>query len=221
MKGTINIDLKNERRGRIIAFIAAILAIIASLIGGFFAGRKTIDANIDTEPIYLPGDTVRIEIQVPTPVYIVKPVDTANIIEKCVKDGIYAELFPEKVRDSLVFAPTAEDTLAIVRDWAAERYYEEKILDVDTLGVATVKAKTQYNRITEMTAEIIPAVKTVPYVVPPKKYEPFIGLGATTYPSVMFEVGSFVDGKWGGALMFQKEIKTKQKAFGVAIIRKF
>lgn len=221
MKGTINIDLKEEKRSRVLKTILTLILMAAFGAGGFLTGRKTISPITVDKPIYIPGDTIKIEVPVPTPVYVTRPADTADIIAKCVRDGIYAELFPEKVRDSLIYVPTAEDTLEIVRDWATERYYEKKIFDVDTLGTATVRAKTQYNRITEMSAEVIPVVKTVTQVMPQKKYEPFVGLGATTYPSVMVQAGSFIDGKWGGALVFQKDVKDKGKSFGVAVVRKF
>lgn len=221
MKGTINIDLQEDKKSKRLKTILTVILLLVFGAGGFLTGRKTIEPIEIEKPVYIPGDTITVEVPVPTPVYVVRPADTANIIAKCVKDGIYAELFPEKVRDSLVYIPTAEDTLEIVRDWATERYYEEKIFDVDTVGTATVRAKTQYNRITEMSAEVVPVVKTVTKVLPPKKYVPFVGVGATTMPTVAVEGGMFLDEKWGGAMLYQKNVKEKGGSFGVLIVRKF
>ena len=172
-------------------------------------------------PIYVPGDTTYIDVPTPTPVYIKTPADTADIIADCVASGKYWELFPEKVRDSISYVPIAEDTLAIIRDWATARMYEEKVFDVDTLGTATVKALVQYNRLEQLSAVVVPAVKNVPYIIPPKKISPFVGAGFNSASCVSVSGGLFVNEKWGGLVTYQKDINTKTNIVGAEILYKF
>lgn len=198
------------------------ICVIAFLIAlSFFLGRKSVKLPTEQPPVYIPADTIRIEVPKPFPVEVKMPADTADIIAECAANGKYWELFPEKVRDSLVYVPTSQDTLDIIRDWAAERFYEKKIYGIDTVGTATIKAKTQYNRLSIISAEVVPVVKTVPYVLPPKKYEPFIGTGLTTASTVMAAGGIFVNGHWGGMVQYQRDFEQKKNVFGGAVVYKF
>ena len=224
-KATISIDVENtssESKEKFNWWKFGVLAflVIAAFIGGLFLGRKIIPP-ITLPPEYTPADTIKIEVPTPYPVSVKEPADTADIIAECVATGKYWELFPEKVRDSLIYMPTSQDTLDIVRDWATERMYEEKIFDVDTIGTATIKAKTQYNRLTVLSAEVVPVIKNVPYVVPPKKFEPFAGAGFNTASSLMVSGGAFVNGKWGGLLTYQRDFNVNKDIVGAQVIYKF
>lgn len=199
--------------------------ILLLLAGSFFGGRKVgIDSVGEPTPLppeYIPGDTVKIEVPTPVPVYVKSPADTADIIAECVASGRYWELFPEKVRDSIAYVPISQDTLEIIRDWATAKMYEEKVFDVDTLGTATVKATVQYNRLAMLSANVVPAVKNVPYIIPPKKISPFVGAGFNSASCVSVSGGLFVNEKWGGLITYQKDINAKTNIVGAEILYKF
>lgn len=195
---------------------------IGLLVGGIFIGRKTVKP-IPQQPIYIKGDSVKVEVPVPVPVEVVKPCDTTDVIKKCIKSGKYAELFPEKVitKDSLVYIPTSEDTLAIVRDWATERTYKEKVFDSDTLGSATVDFKVQYNRVSEFSATVVPVTKVQPYVKAERKFEPFAAGGITTQPTVTVQAGAFIHQHWGAAVMYQRDWELDKNYVGLSIFVKY
>ena len=202
-----------------VAFIALVAALVFGL--GFHIGKKSVRIPTDNPPTYTPQDTIKIEVPKPYPVSVKEPADTANIIADCVASGKYWELFPEKVRDSLIYIPTSQDTLDILADWATERTYKEKIYDVDTVGTATINAKVQYNRLTVIGAEIVPVVETVPYTVQPRKLSPFIGAGLNTSSTVMATAGAFVYDKWGAMLIYEHKFDTKDNILGGAVLYKF
>lgn len=222
---TVNIESntiteqKKPRNSKAIA-ITVIFLILSSFFGGTFLGKKMVKL-VPQDPIYINGDTVKVEVPCPTPVYVNKPCDTLNIIMDCFKNGKYAEFFPEKVRDSLIYIPTSEDTLAIIRDWATERAYEEKIMDSDTTGSATIRAITQYNRLTSLEADINPVIKEVPYIVGPDLISPFVGVGISTNSSFNVQGGLFIKDDWGGSLMYQYDWQTKQNIWGINVMYKF
>ena len=201
-----------------VAFIALVATIV--FFGGFHFGKKSVKLPTDNPPSYVPADTVKIEVPKIVPVAVKMPVDTANIISECVESGKYWELFPEKIRDSIIYIPTSQDTLDIIKDWATERIYEEKIYDNDTVGTATIKAKTQYNRLSVISAEVVPVVKTVPYSIPPKRVSPFIGGGFNTQNSLMATGGAFFNEKWGGMLVYEKNFSTNTNIVGGAVLYK-
>lgn len=212
-----------DSRKKEIMKIAARVAVILALIGiGFFAGRKTIKVPSGTpQVIYVPGDTVKVEIDKPTPVYVVKPIDTANVIANCIKSGKFKELFPTIVKDSIVYVDKT-DSSVVIRDWATERFYEEKVFDIDTVGSAIIKAKTQYNRLTWMGTTFTPVTKetTVTNLIK-KKYEPFIGFGVTTMPEIIINGGIYFDGKYGISALYEYDLNTKMKAVGMIATYKF
>ena len=200
---------------------AALIALIAIglVVGGFFLGRKTI--KIDPPGvIYVPGDTVSVDVPYPVPVEVIKPIDTMNVILACLKSGKYYELFPERVRDSIVYV-TKEDTTAIIRDWATERLYEEKMFDIDTVGTAIVRAKVQYNRLTWLNTSFVPVTKVVtqPYQI--KKYSPFVGIGLTTQPSALGQAGLFFNEKYGFSGLYMYDWELNKHIFGTSFLLKF
>lgn len=201
-------------------FGTIVFLILAFFGSGFYFGKKSVDPS-NLPPVYTPGDTVYVDKPYPEPVYVTKPADTLNIIANCVKNGKYSELFPERVIVDTLYKPTSQDTLDIVKDWATQRTYKEKIFDVDTLGTATMTATVQYNRISNISAEVVPVVKNVPYVVPPKKFSPFVGAGLTTASSVYVNGGFFVNDKWGGNVFFLAGLNGEKNAVGAGAIYKF
>ena len=103
--------------------------IIGIFILGFYLGRKTIDKpETKIEIQYLPGEVIRDTHYVDKPVISYKPVDTLGIIQQCIKDGIYSELWPTKTVTEYVEVSKA-DTTAIMNDWATKRCYTEELFN--------------------------------------------------------------------------------------------
>lgn len=178
---------------------AIIFGIIALFILGIYIGKKTTKPQIieHTEYITLPPqyDTI-------PPIIIKETVDTAKLIKQCVNDGIYQELFPEKIvylTDTITFDKT--DSTKIMQDWATKRDYEATLFDIDTLGKCNIKTTVQYNRLGNIDYTFIPIQKqtTVTEIVN-RKFLPFVGAGITTFPSVEIEAGIFIDQSYGFAL---------------------
>ena len=198
-----------------------VLMIGGLFAAGFFSGRSVVKEKVVTDIRYVPGDTIKIEYPAPDPIKIRVPADTANIIADCIKSGKYYELFPEKVRDSLVYIDKT-DTSAILRDWATVREYEQQVFDIDTVGTATIKAQTQYNRITWLGATFIPVTKEVTQTQLIKRhFSPFVGAGVTTFPSAMVQGGAFFDEKYGVTTTYQYDWKLNRHAVGVGALYKF
>ena len=214
--------LKDEKTKKKIAKTIGIIALVAGLLGtGFFTGRQTIKHKTDTVTVYLPGEPVEIKVDNPVPVYVKVPADTANIIADCIKSGKFTDLFPTITKDSIVYV-SKEDTAAVLRDWATERLYEQKVFDIDTVGTAVVKAKAQYNRITWITTTFTPVVKqTTVTTTVGKKYAPFVGAGVTTMPDVVVNAGMFFDDKYGASLMYEYNWDIKKHAVGLMATYKF
>lgn len=212
-------SLDGKKKAAIVATLAVLL-----LVTGFFVGRKTIRIEAPKpEIVYVPGDTVKIPFDnpVPTPVYIKTPADTSDIIRAAVRSGKFDDLFPTHVKDSIIYI-TKEDTSAIVWDWATERFYKEKVFDIDTLGTAFINAKTQYNRLEILGTTFVPVQKVVnTNTILMKKFSPFVGAGITTMPSYVISGGMIFDDKYGAALMFQRDWKANRNSAGVEIIYKF
>lgn len=214
--------IKDEKtKKKVVKTIGYIVAVALLLGTGFFTGRKTIHTGTDTVTVYLPGEPVEIQVDNPVPVYVKVPADTANIIADCIKSGKFTDLFPTITKDSIVYV-SKEDTAAVLKDWATERFYEQKVFDIDTVGTATVKAKAQYNRITWISSTFNPVVKhtTVTQVVA-KKYAPFAGLGITTMPEVLVNGGMYFDDKYGASLVYQYNWQTDKHAVGLMGTIKF
>lgn len=195
---------------------------ILMIVVGFFVGRKTMPpVQLPPEIVYLPGEPVEVEKPVPEPYYIKVPADSANIIAECVKSGKFTELFPERVRDSLVYI-TKEDTAAVVKDWATERFYSEKMFDVDTIGTATMSARVQYNRLYDLNMSFVPVQKntTINKIVP-KKFSPYVGGGITTMPSYAVTAGMYFEDKYGAGLILQRDWERDKTSVGIIATYKF
>ena len=210
----------------------AILAVALGaglFIGGYYTCKKTMPVKIVEHTVYekLPP----IHDSIPYPVYISEtvPVDPARIIQQCVRDGVFTELFPERIRtitDTLYLEKS--DTSQILADWATKRDYEETLFDRDTLGTMTVRTSVQYNRLGTLHYDFTPVRKLVTreiYTV--RKILPFVGAGASTYPSVNAEAGLFWKQSWGFSvqgnyyLAPNRYAEAPQYDFGVKVLKMF
>ena len=195
---------------------------------GFFLGRKTFKSNKVTTTIeYIKGETIHDSIPYPVPYKVIAPIDTLNIIQKCIEDGIYAELFPTKIVTEYVEV-TKEDTTKILQDWASIRSYNETLFDADTLGKCVVNTEVQYNRMRLIGYEYTPITKTVnntEYKV--RAFTPFIGAGVSSISSVDAVAGFFIKESWGfsvdGSYYFNpmKIENMPQWSVGVKILKEF
>lgn len=203
---------------KVLGYIGAIAAILGI---GFFSGRSTVKEKVVTNIEYIPGDTIKIEYPEPEPIYVRIPADTANVIADCIKSGKYYDLFPEKVRDSLIYVDKT-DTAAVLRDWATVREYEQQVFDIDTVGTATIKAQTQYNRITWLGASFVPVTKQVTETqLINRHFSPFIGAGVTTFPTAMVQGGAFFEEKYGVTTVYQYDWKLDRHSVGLGVMYKF
>lgn len=212
--------------------IKAILAVALGaglFIGGYYTCKKTTPTKIVEKTVYekLPP----IHDSIPYPVYITEtePVDPARIIQQCVRDGVFTELFPERIRtitDTVYLEKS--DTTRILADWATKRDYEETLFDRDTLGTMTVRTSVQYNRLGTIHYDFTPVRKLVTreiYTV--RKVLPFVGAGASTYPSVNAEAGLFWKQSWGLSVQGNYYLTPNRYAdapqydFGVKVLKMF
>lgn len=218
-------DEKTKRT--LIYFIIAIL-LCGTL--GFLIGRKTVNLdNPKTEVKYVKGEKVTDSIPFPQPIEVVKPIDTANIIKQCVKNGIYYELFPEKTITEYIEI-TKEDTTAIIKDWATKRMYSETLFDIDTVGKCVVNASVQYNRLSLLAYDYTPIHKEVSITTNKVRlFSPYIGIGVLVdndfkdYLNYMptASLGFFIKEKYGVNLQYGKSFKTKNNFFGASLLYKF
>ncbi len=210
----------------------AILAVALGaglFIGGYYTCKKTTPEKIVEHTVYEPLPPIHDSI--PYPVYISEtvPVDPARIIQQCVRDGVFTELFPERIRtitDTVYLEKS--DTSQILADWATKRDYEETLFDRDTLGTMTVRTSVQYNRLGTIHYDFTPVRKLVTreiYTV--RKVLPFVGAGASTYPSVNAEAGLFWKQSWGLSvqgnyyLAPNRYAEAPQYDFGVKVLKMF
>ena len=209
---------------------AYIVAIIGILLLGFYLGRTTIKNNVpETNTIYIEGEKIIDSIPYPVPYEVVKPTDTADVIRQCVKDGIYTELFPEKIVTEYIEV-TKEDTTEIILDWGTKRLYSEKIFDIDTVGSCTVNASVQYNRLSLISYDYIPITKQTTineYRV--KAFSPYIGFGLVVCDD-FFDIenyiptlngGFFIKEKYGINILYGKSVKNGGNFYGTSLLYKF
>ena len=210
-------DFMNNKTKTILLIIAALLL----LAGGFFIGRLTTPVKTITKTEYKELPPITDTIYYPKPQIVRPPIDTADIIAQCVADGKYYELFPEKIRDSIIYL-TKEDTTAIMRDWATERQYIEKLFYIDTVGKCDFTATVQYNTITEYGYRFTPIMKTVETKeIRTKRFSPFIGIGLTTQPTIVGQAGIFFDERYGLNIMYQRDYQNKANIWGGTFMYKF
>ena len=196
---------------------------------GFFLGRKTIkepETKIVTE--YIKGEKITDTLYYPKPYKVVVPVDTLGIIQQCVKDGIYKELWPEKVVTEYIEVNKA-DTTAIMQDWVTKRFYTETLFNNDKQGTCTFDAEVQYNRLKIIGYTYSPIVQTVTetkYVT--KLFSPFIGVSYLINPwdeikttMVQLNGGFYIKEKYGIQAIYQRNFKLNNDYIGAGLIYKF
>lgn len=208
-----------------------LIVIFGIWLFGFYLGRTIIKVDKpDPDIVYIPGDTIRDSIPKPIPFYVEAPVDTADIIKQCVKDGIYYELFPEKTKTVTEYIEvTKDDTTAIMRDWATKRAYSEVLFDSDTIGNCTVNIETQYNRVNNIDYTFVPVIKTITYKEETiKLFSPYVGGGVmlnpwddAMNPIVNVKAGFFIKEKHGIQLDAGHALKSKEDFIGISYVRKF
>lgn len=219
--------MEKEKKLQIICVIIGIL--IFSVIG-FYLGRKTINSDTPkTEIVYVKGENITDSIPYPVPYEVIKPADTADIIRRCVRDGIYSELFPEKIITEYVEI-TKDDTTEIIRDWGTKRLYSEQIFDIDTVGQCTINASVQYNRLTLLSYSYIPVTKVTTITnTKVKLFSPYIGAGVlvnndiSDYMNIIPTVsaGFFIKERYGINVQYGKMLKNKNNLYGISLLYKF
>lgn len=219
--------MEKEKKLQIICVIIGIL--IFSVIG-FYLGRKTINSDTPkTEIVYIKGENITDSIPYPVPYEVIKPADTADIIRRCVRDGIYSELFPEKIITEYIEI-TKDDTTEIIRDWGTKRLYSEQIFDIDTVGQCTINASVQYNRLTLLSYSYIPVTKVTTITnTKVKLFSPYIGAGVlvnndiSDYMNLIPTVsaGFFIKERYGINVQYGKMLKNKNNLYGISLLYKF
>ena len=205
-----------------------ILVILVLLTCGFFIGRCTVETKTIVNTEYIQGETKTDTIYQPKPYKVVEPIDTLSVIKQCIKDGIYKELWPEKVVTEYVEVSQA-DTTAIMKDWATKRYYSETLFSNESEGNCSVNAEIQYNRLKLVGYNFTPITKTVTetkYVT--KKFEPFVSLSYLTNPwsdvknpSIQLGGGAYFKEKYGLQVLYQRGFKLKDDYVGFGVSMKF
>jgi hypothetical protein len=208
--------------------ILYLLIIIALLGVGFYFGRTTVKVKTKIEVEYIKGDTIKDTLYFPKPYKIIQPIDTLSVIQQCIKDGIYQELWPEKTITKYIEI-TKEDTTKIMNDWASKRFYDEVLFNNDTIGMCRVKGEVQYNRLQLLGYEYEPITKNInetQYKV--KLVSPFVGGGLMTNPwdkqrnpMINLTGGIFIKEKIGLQVNFTHGLSSKEDYIGGNILYKF
>lgn len=206
-----------------------IVCVLGTLTLGFFLGRKTVkEPEAKVEIKYLPGKPITDTCYIKEPYKVAVPVDTLGIIQQCIKDGIYQELWPTKIITEYVEVDKA-DTTAIMKDWATKRFYTETLFNNDKQGTCTFDAEVQYNRLKMINYTYTPIVQTVTetkYVT--KSFSPFIGISYLINPwdeiknsMVQLNGGFYIKEKYGIQAMYQRGLKLNNDYVGAGFIYKF
>lgn len=209
--------------------ILGVIVIVGIFCAGIFTGRKT----VSTEIKYLPGETVRDTMLLPSPSEERPPVDTLDIINQCIRDGIYAELWPERVdtliiNDTITIVPDLSDTLAILADWATYRAYSDTLFSNDTSGHFDYNAVVQYNRMTFFSYNYTPVHReTTKFKDGSKIVSPFVGMacmvnfGENKNPMLQFNAGVYIREKYGIYAIYQRGLTLNNDYLGAGISYKF
>ena len=204
------------------------IAVFAILCVGFILGRCTTEVKTVTTTKYIKGDTIREIIYKPKPYKVTTPIDTLSLLKQCIKDGIYKELWPNKVVTEYVEIEKA-DSSDIIKDWATKRQYAETLFKNDTLGSCSINAEVQYNRLRLVDYSFEPVVReVVKETRVTRKFEPFIGLNVMVNPwddikNPMLGVsgGFYIKEHYGISLQFQHAFKSKADYVGGTLFYKF
>ena len=196
---------------------------------GWITRGKTIKIP---EPIqhteYVASEPIHDTIWQDKPYLVKKPADTLGIIEACIANGIYKELWPEKLVTQYIEVNKA-DTAAILQDWATERRYNDRLFESDTLGTLDVDASVQYNRLRYVDYTFTPVKQVNTNTIYTAKYiSPFAGGGVMInpwdpQPDLIGEIngGAFFADKYGVQLKYQRGFKSNNDYLGASILYKF
>ena len=220
---TVEVEETNEKKKANWWKIGVILAfVVAAFVGGFYLGAKREPEVIVKEKIkYVELPPIHDSIPKPVPVYIKQPADSLNILMALIEEGRYSELFPEKVRDSLIYV-TKEDTTAVIRDWVSERRYSETLFDSDTLGRFKFDAKVQYNRLQNFDYTFTPIQKqTETTIKTVRTFLPYAGAGLDLGGSIMVQGGAFIKQDAGFGIQYRYDTKHKEQAVGAMFLYMF
>ena len=206
----------SDNTKKILLYVIFGLLLIAA---GFFIGRSMIKTKTVKVVKYVLSEPVIINKDSLVPVYVIKPVDTVNVIADAIKSGNFTDMFP--VRDHIVYV-TKDDSTAVIIDWATERVYKETLFDIDTVGTEIVDFKVQYNRLQSINGTFTPVVKTITEeTTVVKKFSPFIGGGITTAPELVVNAGIFFDDKYGVSALYEYNWELKKNVVGMTALYKF
>lgn len=205
-----------------------ITCIIGLLILGFYLGRKTIKTpEPKVEIQYVPGETIRDTFYIVEPYKVEVPIDTLGIIQQCIKDGVYQELWPTKIITEYIEV-SQKDTTDIMKDWATKRYYTETLFD-NEYGNCKINTEVQYNRMALVGYDYTPIKQTVTetqYIT--KVFSPFIGVSYITNPwdeikNPMIQVngGFYIKEMYGIQAIYQRGFVLKNDYIGVGFTYKF
>jgi len=206
--------------------IKIIIGVVVSIIiffAGFILGKKCTKEKVITNTVYVESQAVQDSLVNVNPIEIVKPTDTSSLIVYCVKHGLYYDLFPEKVRDSIVIISDVDSLKnRIVEDWKLEKKYHNILFQSDSLGLLNLDMKIQYNRITSIKYDYHPRIKTVVQTTTyERKITPFVGVGLTTMPSFIGQAGLIFKDGLGFSAMFQYNTATGDSFYGGNLIYSF
>ena len=195
----------------------ALIAVIAVILfgSGFYIGRKKDpDVVVKRDTTYVQLPPIHDSIPKPVPYAVVEPIDTANVIMDAIREGLYDELFPEKIKTDTIYI-TKADTNAVIKDWATERKYSETLFDDKKVGKFTFDATVRYNRLANFDYTFNPIhVQTETTSKTTRKFLPYLGLGFDTGLGVLGQGGVFFHQDAGFAVQYRYDTKLKQSTYG-------
>jgi hypothetical protein len=205
-----------------------ITIILVLLTTGFFIGRKTVNTKTEIVTEYIKGETITDTVYYPKPYKVVEPIDTLNLLQQCIKDGIYKELWPERVVTEYV-EMEKKDSTVIIKDWATKRFYSETLFSDEKNGTCIFNAEVQYNRMNVVGYSFTPSTKVITEkknVI--KSFSPFVGVSYLTNPwndiknpSIQLNGGLYINEKYGLQLIYQRGFKLNNDYLGGGILIKF
>lgn len=149
-------------------YILGTLGTVLVAVLCFFIGRWTAP---DPEPVVkyvqLPPITIKKDSSDLRPILVTKP-------DSIVYITVYRDK-PDSIKPAPLEPPVRADidTLAsyraTVEDWNIERLYQETLIDSDTLGLATLEATVQYNRLTGYNYKYLPVQRQETTIVPGRR----------------------------------------------------
>ena len=205
-----------------------IVVAIFLLILGFFLGRKTIEPKTEIVTEYIQGEKITDTLFYPKPYKVYVKPDTLSIIQQCIKDGIYKELWPEKVVTEYIEV-NKSDTTAIMNDWATKRYYSETLFNDEKQGSCAFNAEVQYNRLKMVDYTYTPVIQTITETkYATKMFSPYVGFSylenpwdEIKNPTIQLNGGVFIKETYGFQVLYQRGLKLKSDYIGGGFIYKF